>query len=211
MLTRRRAALAKRVDKEQRRREIVDAAMELFAHHGFEATSISQIATAAGIGKATVFEYFDSKEALIEFAAGRWLQGWFDQLEAMVADVEDPVERLQAFALGSMEAFLGDEQTLKLMLSMWQLGAQGGLDLLQSPGLWQMWDSARRSISTAILDGVASGAFRPDVAPKAELIALNLMVYLDGIGLYHLMLGDVIDVLQHVRLHVDLLLASLRP
>ena len=203
--------MPKRVDKEQRRREIVQAGMDLFAHQGFEATSISQIAAAAGIGKATVFEYFTSKEELIQFAVSHWLEGWMEGLHASLVDVVDPEERLRTFALGSMSGFLDDPQALKVMLSLFQLGVQGGLDsLMSSPEMMGVWQHAQDGISSAISDGVAQGRFRPEVAAQADAIALNLMVYLDGIGMYHLMLGKQIDVLGQVRLHLDLLLASLR-
>lgn len=203
--------MAKRVDKEQRRREVVQAAMDLFAHQGFEGTSISQIATAAGIGKATVFDYFASKEELIQFAVGHWLEGWMETLDASIVGIDDPEERLLTYALGSMQAFLDDEQGLKLMLSLWQLGIQGGLDaLMHSPVMESVWAGARASLTATILDGVATGVFRPDVAPKASAIALNLLVYLDGIGMYHLMLGGSIDVLEQIRLHVAQLLDSMR-
>jgi AcrR family transcriptional regulator len=203
--------VAKKVDKTQRRKDIVQAAMDLFAHQGFEATSISQVAAAAGIGKATVFEYFASKEELIQFAVAHWLEGWMESLDASVAAIEDPEERLRTYAISSMSGFLDDPQALKVMLSLWQLAVQGGLEsLMQSPELWSVWQHAQDSISGAVRDGVSQGRFRPEFADQADAIALNLMVYLDGIGMYHLMLGKQIDVLGQVRLHVDLLLASLR-
>lgn len=43
---------------------IIDAALKLFAMHGYKKTSISDIASAAGISKATVFHYFGTKKEL---------------------------------------------------------------------------------------------------------------------------------------------------
>lgn len=47
---------------------IIDAALELFVHHGYIATSIDSIAAAAGVGRATVFATFGSKPALLKAA-----------------------------------------------------------------------------------------------------------------------------------------------
>ena len=44
---------------------IKEAALELFAHNGYHSTSISQIAKAAGVSKGLMYNYFDSKEALL--------------------------------------------------------------------------------------------------------------------------------------------------
>src|SRR5690554_2789846 len=43
---------------------IIDAALKIFAKHGYKKTSISDIANAAGISKAMVFHYFGTKKEL---------------------------------------------------------------------------------------------------------------------------------------------------
>jgi AcrR family transcriptional regulator len=52
--------------REARRKEIMDTALELFAIEGFDKTSISRIATRAGISKGLLYNYFSSKEELIK-------------------------------------------------------------------------------------------------------------------------------------------------
>lgn len=44
---------------------IVDVAMKLFGEHGFRATTVDDIATAAGIGRRTFFRYFPTKEDIV--------------------------------------------------------------------------------------------------------------------------------------------------
>ena len=48
------------------KKEILEAALELFSVQGFEATSISQIASAVGIRKASLYSHFDSKQAILD-------------------------------------------------------------------------------------------------------------------------------------------------
>src|SRR5690625_5977039 len=43
---------------------IIDAALQNFAMHGYKKTSINDIASTAGISKATVFHYFGTKKEL---------------------------------------------------------------------------------------------------------------------------------------------------
>src|SRR3954468_3734849 len=47
------------------RQAIIDAATELFTEHGYERTTIAQIAAAADIGTRTFFSYFATKEELL--------------------------------------------------------------------------------------------------------------------------------------------------
>ena len=58
-----------RVRTEEKRREIVDVAAELFERHGFDRTSMSMIAERLGGSKATLYGYFKSKEELLEAAS----------------------------------------------------------------------------------------------------------------------------------------------
>ena len=48
------------------KQEILEAALELFSVQGFEATSISQISSAVGVRKASLYSHFESKQAILD-------------------------------------------------------------------------------------------------------------------------------------------------
>ena len=50
---------------EATRGRIIDAALRLFTSRGFAATTIEEIAAGAGVGRRTVFNHFDSKQAIL--------------------------------------------------------------------------------------------------------------------------------------------------
>lgn len=54
------------MDRGNTKREILAASLELFSVQGFEATSISQIANAVGIRKASLYSHFESKQAILD-------------------------------------------------------------------------------------------------------------------------------------------------
>jgi AcrR family transcriptional regulator len=74
-----------RITSEQKnitRQRILDAAIQAFKKHGFEATTTRDIATAAGIASGTLFNYFATKEAIVEHMAAQALakaRSRFDQ------------------------------------------------------------------------------------------------------------------------------------
>ena len=51
-----------------KRERILDAAIEVFCVSGYEAASMADVAAKAGVGKGTIYLYFDSKESLFEEA-----------------------------------------------------------------------------------------------------------------------------------------------
>lgn len=61
--------------RQQTRKQIIDAAFELFANEGYSKTSIAAVAKKAGISKGLIYHYFESKEAILEAI--------FDQLVAL--------------------------------------------------------------------------------------------------------------------------------
>lgn len=50
---------------ERTRARLLGAALELFAEHGYEATSVAQIAAQAEVSEMTFFRYFPTKESLL--------------------------------------------------------------------------------------------------------------------------------------------------
>ncbi|MEM9613948.1 MAG: helix-turn-helix domain-containing protein [Actinomycetota bacterium] len=88
------------------RRQLVDTGRRLFAERGFDRTTVGAIAEEAGCSKGLVYHYFPTKQALAEAALEAWL-ATVGQLAASVADIEDPAERLAAFAR-AMAAFVAD-------------------------------------------------------------------------------------------------------
>src|SRR4051812_19899096 len=55
-----------RLDSEERRRAIVDAALPLFGRKGFAGTTTKEIAETAGISEALLFKHFPTKGALYQ-------------------------------------------------------------------------------------------------------------------------------------------------
>ena len=54
------------MDRGNTKQEILEASLELFSVQGFEATSISQIAGAVGIRKASLYSHFENKQSILD-------------------------------------------------------------------------------------------------------------------------------------------------
>lgn len=82
------------------RRLIFLAALEVAENRDLEAIRFASIASAAGVSRATVYNYFDSPEALFEALAlefRRDILAFLDQLEA---EISDPLLRIAAGLIG---------------------------------------------------------------------------------------------------------------
>jgi AcrR family transcriptional regulator len=75
---------------ERTRRLIADKAFELFTEHGFDATTVEQIAAAAEVGPRTLYRYFPTKETLIVQFVEASLRAALDRLCAQPDDLPLP-------------------------------------------------------------------------------------------------------------------------
>jgi AcrR family transcriptional regulator len=80
------------------RRDLVASASALFSSQGFLATTVDQIATAAGVTTGAVYSNFKSKEELLFAALDA--HAFRADLEPFLDDSLSPAEQLGAFLLG---------------------------------------------------------------------------------------------------------------
>ncbi len=81
---------------ESRQEEILTQAARLFAKHGYSETDTQLLAETIGVGKGTVYRYFNSKRALFLAAADRVMRMLRERVDQSVADIADPLERVTA-------------------------------------------------------------------------------------------------------------------
>lgn len=84
---------------EIRRQELLDTAMELFTRKGYEETSMSDIAQAAGVAQGLCYRYFDSKRKLFQEAMERYGEACCQHFLPVIHDRSKSIrERLDLMA-----------------------------------------------------------------------------------------------------------------
>jgi AcrR family transcriptional regulator len=150
-------AKAPPVDK---RRQILDAAIRVFARQGFHATRVSDIADEAGVAYGLVYHYFKSKdEVLNELFVERW--------SLLLAAIEEtdrtsaaPREKLAAVAGFIVDSYVHDPELMKVII-VEVTRAANSFGRTHLPEIRR----AYQSIAKIVADGQEAGAFRNDVDP----------------------------------------------
>jgi AcrR family transcriptional regulator len=179
-----------RADAERNRRRILDAAREVFAARGAEA-SVDEIARAAGVGVGTLYRRFPTKETLLEAVIRDRLEHLAERL-GEVQGIEDPWAAMAA-AMDVLAGLLGRDRAL--------------YDLLQSqPSLRAGISADRRRVRAALRPVLeraqAAGVVRTDVVaddlPALAAIAARLPAWRleRQPGLWRRYLGVVLDGLR---------------
>lgn len=157
----------------ERRRQILDAAVRVFAEKGHEAIRIQDVADQAGVAYGLVYHYFGTKDAL--------LKTLFDENWAIFADVvesitssdrspEDAVRAVLDYAFGALDAF---PDRMKVILLEYGRHARLGA-ALNHPDVARVLACLERTFRAC----AAQGAMAPDVDPRS--LAVLLLGALEG-------------------------------
>lgn len=89
------------MEKNNTKKEILLAALDLFSYQGYEATSISQIASAVGIKKASLYSHYESKKAILDALVKEVLEQYekhsmFSRLDSFPSDIDGVIEMIKA-------------------------------------------------------------------------------------------------------------------
>lgn len=198
--------VARVVDKEQKRRDIARAAMEVFAERGFDATSMSLVAGSAGVGKGTIYEYFDSKDEMIAAAILIWLEDIIEGARSLSQRIEDPELRLRTFVSESMAEFTRDQLAIQTSISVFQVVLSNLDNSKWSDPIQSAFKDTWKIIVQIIMDGHEKGVFNISDQGEAEKIAINLLAFLDGICLHYYASGGRFDLMTQVDHYMKYLL-----
>jgi AcrR family transcriptional regulator len=79
------------------RRLLLKAAIEEFAREGYDGANINRMSKSAGFAKGTIYNYFDSKRALMLTLIAEIADGHLDFIEEEVLQQDSPARRLEVF------------------------------------------------------------------------------------------------------------------
>src|ERR1043165_3677136 len=78
----------------KRREQIIRAATQLFARHGYQGTDLQDVAEALKVGKGTLYRYFPSKRDLFQGAVDQVMIDMGLAIDAAVASISDPLDKI---------------------------------------------------------------------------------------------------------------------
>jgi TetR/AcrR family transcriptional regulator, cholesterol catabolism regulator len=87
-----------------RRDELLALAATMMAERGLRATTVRDIADAAGILSGSLYHHFKSKEEMVDEVLRTFLDWLFERYQHVIDTEADPLERLKGLFMASFEA-----------------------------------------------------------------------------------------------------------
>ena len=141
---------------EIRRQQIVNAACDIIARKGFANATIREIAAAAGLHVPTMYQYIDSKEALLELVyrfAIRQLHAGLEQASAGCLTARDRLHATIAVLLDNCDRHRRQAGVLNREFRSLPRGAQ--------QRVLQEYRGFHNQLAGVVAAGVEAGEFRP--------------------------------------------------
>lgn len=146
-----------------KRRQILDAAVAVYARKGYFASRISDIAAAAGIADGTVYLYFKRKEDIIVSLFADVLERHLARAKEEIAGAKTPRQKLLAIARHHLTG-LSERRDVAILFQT-ELRQSTLLSRISSKELRGYFDLLSRTVA----DGQKAGVFRADV-PRSLVV-----------------------------------------
>lgn len=101
---------------EQKRKEIIKAAREVFADNSYQETSIKAVAKKAKIATGTFYLYFSNKDALINMIVDEMFQELLERIKSERTIYTNNFDKLQASMEACVRIFSKEKQMAKILL-----------------------------------------------------------------------------------------------
>ena len=198
------------VDKEEKKQEILKAAMRIFAQNGVIKTKMADIAFAAGIGKGTIYEYFRSKEDIFAEAYSHIFLDTETRIAEVLESAIQPEEKLRNLTRVTLEKFLIEDggEFAGIMMSFWSEGVRNKNErIMEIIDLKNIYSEFRIMISGILEEGITKGHFRDmDTYVTASVI----IGAIDGILLQYIMDRGVFSPEKAIEVLLDSFLKGIK-
>lgn len=188
------------VNKEEKRRNIALSCRELLLEHGINSLTISQIANTAGVGKGTIYEYFENKEDIVFEIITTFIAEHEKRLLALVEEPTTTKEKLFQFFY-----LLFENEMARRQLKVYKEFL--AISLTNEPQEMLDFSQQCNATFTMILQQIIeAGRVRNEIPQNNPISLSSLMIYATGL-VVDSRLKDF-DIEKEINMFLDMLLSK---
>ncbi len=163
--------MPKVVDETEQRDEIAEAAVEVFADHGFSETSVREVADAAGMSKGNIYLYFDSKNEILDRIFQNFESNLHEILDKHLLSSGDPLDKIEALLDDLMMFLRKNRSTFKVLFDFWSYSLHTSKQSLVE--YEPFYRRIQEKLVAVLEEGAQAGTFRRDWNPGLPSILIG--------------------------------------
>lgn len=179
--------MARPSTQQQRRKDVVDAALAAAAEHGLRSLSLTDVANQAGVTRGALLYYYEDLDAILVEAHAAGMARVGSERAALVAQQEGAPAKLDVAITAGLPTGPDDA----LMSLLYEFDVLGGKSPLHDELVQRLYREQLELFRGILAEGVAAGDFV--LTGPIDDIAMNLVALEDAYGL-HITGGGMITV-----------------
>jgi len=180
------------VDRDKKRSEIAQKAIEVLAKRGFQATTIQEIADAAGLGKGTVYHYFKTKEEILSAVSEEILHEMERSFGAALLRIDKPMEKLSALIEEALRVTKDVEYLFIVYTELWLMNLRGDHYNDYMSVIKNLHEDLKKLTAGMIDEGKKQGLWDKDT--DSDALAAYLVASFDGVIAHYMMDKENFDI-----------------
>ena len=192
------------IDKDTKRREILGAAVRMFARQGYAATTIADIAHEAGVAKGTIYLYFASRDEVLLAAFDAFEEELLAAVRTTTETAAPAFARLRAMLSIVLSRLEAEPNLARIALDFWAAGAFGG----EQKGIdfGRIYAVYRRLVRELLAEAASDGSIRAGLPEETAAVIIGTI---EGVLLQSIVDPQAVPLRRMAEPVLDILLNGL--
>ncbi|MBU2623286.1 MAG: TetR/AcrR family transcriptional regulator [Proteobacteria bacterium] len=197
------------VDRDKKRSEIAQKAIEVLAKRGFQATTIQDIADAAGLGKGTVYHYFKTKEEILSVVSEEIFHEMERSFGAALLRIDKPMEKLSALIEEALHVTEDVEHLFIVYTELWLMNIREDKYNDYMSFIKNLHNDLKNLTAKMIDEGKKQGLWDKDT--DSDALAAYLVASFDGVVVHYMMDKGNFDIRRVTKEFIRFVLRQGKP
>ena len=197
------------VDRGKKRSEIAQKAIEVLAKRGFQATTIQDIADAAGLGKGTVYHYFKTKEEILSVVSEEIFHEMERSFGAALLRIDKPMEKLSALIEEALHVTEDVEHLFIVYTELWLMNIREDKYNDYMSFIKNLHNDLKNLTARMIDEGKKQGLWEKDT--DSDALAAYLVASFDGVVVHYMMDKGNFDIRRVTKEFIRFVLRQGKP
>ena len=190
--------------QDQRKNQILDAALEVIVSKGYEGSSMSDIVEKSKLSKGAIYWYYSSKKEVYLALVNHWVHRYSPTLNLIIEDNKPASVQLKELFNYFITQYESDQKVFKAVAVFWSLASRDN-DFKEK--FDKVYSEFLALIEKIIIKGVKSKEFKNI---DTKIAALSIMVNIESTIWFTLFENYGISATEYMNTITDFILAGLK-
>jgi AcrR family transcriptional regulator len=201
--------MPKIVNRNKKRSEIAQKAIAVLAKRGFQATTIQEIADAAGLGKGTIYHYFKTKEEILLVISEQMFHEMERSFGAALLRIDEPMEKLSTLIEEALRVTEDLENLFIVYTELWLMNVRGDHSGDFISIMKRLHNDLKDLVAGMIEEGKKQKFWAKDT--DSDALASYLISSFDGVMAHYMMDKESFDMQRVTKEFIRFLLGQGAP